>query len=162
MEKITLQPISEQDAAFLNTLMNLPPILEALNEIPTQLRDWQEAIQEWERDPDEEDYLVRIGETPVGWLGVNGLASEDGTAYLKMAAILPEYQGRGIGVQAVREVVEILRRRRVSRVLLYTDQENRKAVACYTKCGFTVRDRLTEEMSNGKLVDRYEMEVTLI
>lgn len=162
MEKIKLQPVREQDAAFLNTLMNLPKILEALNEVPTQLSDWQEAIQEWNRDADEEDYIVRMGETPVGWLGINGLASEDGTPYLKMAAILPEYQGRGIGVRSVQEVLKRLLCRGYARVLLYTDQENRKAVGCYCKCGFAVRDRLREEMSNGKTVDRYEMEVKLL
>lgn len=162
MEHIRLNAVTDWDAVFLNTLMNLPGILEALNEVPTQLSDWQEAIEEWNRDEDEEDYIIFCGEIPVGWVGINGLASEDCTAYLKMAAILPEYQSRGIGVRAVQKVVNMLEQRGYSRVLLYTDEANRKAVACYTKCGFTVRDRLTEEMSNGKLVDRYEMEVKLL
>lgn len=57
--------------------MNDESILKALNEVPTQVEDWTDAIAAWNRDPDEENYIIFEGETPVGWLGINGLLSGD-------------------------------------------------------------------------------------
>ena len=155
------RPVREGDAAFLYRLMNDPAVLEALNEIPTEPQDWAEAIREWLRDEDEEDYSVCDGETPTGWLGVNGLQGEDRIAYLKMAAFLPEYQGRGFGTRSIREVLETLKSRGIEKVILYTDSANAKAQACYAKCGFRTAETLTETMSNGKEVPRLRMETSL-
>ena len=55
------RPVREGDAAFLYRLMNDPAVLEALNEVPTEPQDWTEAICEWLRDEDEEDYIVCDG-----------------------------------------------------------------------------------------------------
>ena len=54
------------------------------DEIPTQLSNWIDAISAWNCDSDEEDYIIFDGETPIGWLGINGLLSEDKIAYIKM------------------------------------------------------------------------------
>ena len=89
MEKeIQIRPVNDSDAEFLYQLMNCPSLLERLNEVPTTRQDWTDAISEWLKDEDEEDYIVLAGDTPMGWLGVNGLRGGNGIAYLKMAAIL--------------------------------------------------------------------------
>ena len=69
--------------------MNCPHLLERLKEVPTTRQDWKDAICEWQKDGDEEDYIVLAGDTPMGWLGINGLLGGDRCAYLKMAAFLP-------------------------------------------------------------------------
>ena len=158
MEKeLQIRPVNESDAEFLYQLMNCPSLLERLNEVPTTRQDWTDAISEWLKDEDEEDYIVLAGDTPMGWLGVNGLRGGDGIAYLKMAAFLPEYQGRGYGTCSIREVLDSLKQRGIEQVFLYTDSDNAPAQACYRKCGFTVAENLTETMSNGKDVDRVKM-----
>ena len=158
MEKeLQIRPVNESDAEFLYQLMNCPSLLERLNEVPTTRQDWTDAISEWLKDEDEEDYIVLAGDTPMGWLGVNGLRGENGIAYLKMAAFLPEYQGRGYGTCSIREVLDSLKQRGIEQVFLYTDSDNAPAQACYRKCGFTVAENLTETMSNGKDVDRVKM-----
>ena len=158
MEKeLQIRPVKESDAEFLYQLMNCPSLLERLNEVPTTRQDWTDAISEWLKDEDEEDYIVLTGDTSMGWLGVNGLRGGDGIAYLKMAAFLPEYQGRGYGTCSIRVVLDNLKRKGIEQVFLYTDSDNAPAQACYRKCGFKVVESLTETLSNGKDVDRVKM-----
>ena len=161
MNNIKLRAVSSADAQFLFSIMNLDAILNALNEVPTQLDDWMGAIKEWSRDDDEEDYIICEGETPIGWLGINGLSSADKVAYLKLAAVLPNYHNKGIGYSAISQVIEMLRQRNYSKIALYTDQDNKKARACYSKCGFEITETVTEEVSNGKIVPRCIMELVL-
>ncbi len=158
MEKeLQIRSVNDSDAEFLYQLMNCPSLLERLNEVPTTRQDWTDAISEWLKDEDEEDYIVLAGDTPMGWLGVNGLRGGDGIAYLKMAAFLPEYQGRGYGTCSIRVVLDNLKRKGIEQVFLYTDSDNAPAQACYRKCGFKVVESLTETLSNGKDVDRVKM-----
>ena len=161
MNDIKLRAVSDADAQFLTFIMNIDAVLNSLNELPTKLEDWTAAIKEWNKDNDEEDYIISDGETPIGWLGINGLESADKAAYLKLAAILPNYHNKGIGYYAISQVAEMLRHRNYSKMALYTDQENYKAIACYRKCGFEVTETFMEEMANGKTVTRCKMELSL-
>lgn len=161
MNDIRLRAVTDDDAPFLTFIMNTDAVLNALNELPTQLEDWVCAIREWKHDEDEEDYIICDGETAVGWLGINNLESIDKKAYLKLAAILPEYHNRGIGFAAINQIIEMLRQRSYQKLALYTDLENHKARACYEKCGFEVVETFTEGMANGKTVARCMMEMVL-
>ena len=161
MNNVNLRIVSGADAQFLTFIMNTDSVLNALNELPTQLEDWVDAIKEWSKDNDEEDFIISDGETPIGWLGINSLESADKVAYLKLAVILPEYHNKGIGHYAINQVIEMLRQRKYLKVALYTDQENYKARACYSKCGFEVTETFMEEMANGKTVARCKMELDL-
>lgn len=150
--------VCKNDAEFLNVLMNCTTVLQILNEVPTELQDWIDAINEWSHDDDEEDYIVFDENTPIGWLGVNGLLDENKKAYLKMAVFLPDYQGQGFGSFAIQEVMCHLRHRGIQQLILYTDKDNYRAQACYKKCGFRIVESLVETMSNGKDVPRVKME----
>lgn len=161
MNDISLRMVSKDDASFLFSIMNMDVILDSLNEIPTQLCDWEDAISAWEQDDDEEDYIICKGETPIGWLGVNGLASADSIAYLKIAALLPGYHNKGIGCCGIAQIIAWLKQRNYAKIALYTDQDNHRAKACYRKCGFEITETFTEEMANGKTVARCKMELVL-
>lgn len=161
MNNIKFRAVSDADVQFLTFIMNTDTVLNALNELPTQLEDWVDAVKEWSKDNDEEDYIISDDETPIGWLGVNSLESADRIAYLKLVAILPDYHNKGIGCYAISWVVEMLRQRNYLKVALYSDQENYKARACYSKCGFEVTESFMEEMANGKTVARCKMELSL-
>lgn len=161
MNNIRLRAVSDADAQFLAFIMNTDSVLNALNELPTQLEDWVDAIKEWSKDSDEEDYIISDDETPIGWLGINSLESADKVAYLKLVAILPHYHNKGIGHHVISQVIEMLRQRNYLKVALYTDQENYKARACYSKCGFEVTETFMEEMANEKTVARCKMELML-
>ncbi len=156
-----IRSICKKDAEFLFILMNCPSVLQRLNEVPTEKQDWIDAINEWTNDDDEEDYIIFNEDTPVGWLGINGLQNDNKTAYLKMAAILPEYQRRGIGTAAIQEILNNLKNRGFKKVILFTDSDNHMAQACYQKCGFHIVESLTDTMSNGKTIQRLRMDTDL-
>ena len=158
---IRMQNVREDDAAFLYRFMNDKNILDALDEIPTQFSDWVDAISGWDHDPDEEDYIIFDENTPVGWLGINGLLSEDKVACIKMIGLFPQYQNKGIGTYALHQASGMLRSRGFTAAALYTNQSNRRAQSCYMKCGFKVTEKFVEKMANGKLAERYKMELTL-
>ncbi len=162
MEKIKLVIANNDHVEFLTALMNDPDILKSLREVPTTAADWAEAIPLWTDDPDEEDYIVCDGDQPIGWLGVNELISEAKAVSLKMAAMLPEYQHKGIGTYAIKQLIENLQSRGFSKMVLYTDQDNFPAQNCYKKCGFSISGELTDTMSNGETVKRYIMELSLV
>ena len=157
-----IRSVCKNDARFLHLLMNCPPVLQRLNEVPTVQQDWKDAIGEWSQDDDEEDYIVLDGSTPIGWLGLNGLLGEDKAAYLKMAVLLPEYQGHGFGYFAICELMCRLKHREFEKIVLYTDSDNYQAQACYQKCGFRIAESLVETMSNGMEVSRLKMEACLL
>ncbi len=155
---IRILNVCEDDAAFLHRIMNDRNILDALDEVPTQLSDWIDAISAWNCDFDEEDYIIFDDETPIGWLGINGLLSEDKIAYVKMIGLLPQYQNKGVGAHVINQFLDILKSRGFAAVALYTNQNNFRAQNCYMKCGFKITEELTEEMANGNLTKRYKME----
>ena len=156
---IRMQNVREDDAEFLYRIMTDKKILDALDEIPTQFNDWVDAISAWNCDPDEEDYIIFDENTPIGWLGINGLLSEDKVAHIKMIGLLPQYQNKGIGTYAVNQLLSMLKSRGFTAVALYTKQSNRRAQNCYMKCGFKITEKLVEKMANGNLVERYKMEL---
>lgn len=153
--------VNEKDAVFLNELMNNEEVMTALNEVHTAAELWVDAIAEWEKDDDEEDYIIFSGAVPVGWLGINGLLSEDKRAYIKMIALLPEYQNCGIGQYVVNQISDDLKRRGYVSVGLYTNQNNIRAQQCYIKCGFKITDETVQKMSDGADVKRFKMERAL-
>jgi len=139
--------------------MNEPSVLTILHECPTPLSLWNEAVCAWEEDPDEEDFIIFFDGSPAGWLGINSLLEK--TAYIKMLVLLPAYRNRGVGTDALRQILQQLKSRGYTAAALYTDESNLPARHCYEKCGFTVVEHLTEEMSNGSIVPRNRMEVVL-
>ena len=156
---IRIQNVCKDDAEFLHRIMNDKSILDALDEVPTQLNDWVDAISAWNCDSDEEDYIILDENIPIGWLGVNGLLSEDKIAYIKMIGLFPQYQNKGIGAYAINQFLGMLKSRGFVAVALYTNQNNYRAQNCYMKCGFKVTEEFTEEMANGNLAKRYKMEM---
>ena len=161
MENISIRQVEAKDAEFLFTLNNDESILESLNEVTTSLDTWESAITEWNNDADEEEYIIFDNNIPVGWLGVNGLTSQDKQAWIKIIAILPDKQGLGIGTYVINQLIKNLKLRGYKTIALYTDRSNVNAQKCYQKCGFVITDTMVRKMSNGKYVERYKMEVGL-
>lgn len=160
-KKIKTVQVNEKDAEFLSKLMNNESVMTALNEVHTTADVWVDAIAEWKQDDDEEDHIIFYGAVPVGWLGINGLLSEDKKAYIKMIALLPEYQNCGIGQYVIDQITDDLKRRGYVSVGLYTNQSNIRAQKCYIKCGFDITAETVQKMSDGTDVRRVKMERSL-
>ena len=160
MNKIQIRPVTPADAPFLTTLMNHPAILRRLHQLPTTQSDWEEAIALWLSDDDEEGFILFDGPRPIGWFAVNNLLSP--IPYLKIAVLLPQYQGQGIGQTALRTLLDQLKARGYPKVRLFTDCDNQIAQACYQKCGFRPLATTQESWPDGTTCQQYEMESHLL
>lgn len=160
-QNIKMEKVTANDAGFLFHLMNDPAILKALNEVPTEKNDWAEAVRAWENDEDEAGYIVFDDAVPIGWFAVNGLLTDGKRAFLKMAVLLPSYQGKHIGRYVLKHILEHMKSKGYESVLLFTNQDNLAAQKCYVNCGFKITDALTEEMSDHTMAARYKMECRL-
>ncbi len=161
MANIVIREVTDKDAGFLFQLMNDPLVIQALNEVPTTQSDWEEAILLWQSDADEEGYIIFEDENPVGWFALNNLMAENNEVFLKMAALLPEYQNKGIGAYVITQLIGKAQEKNAASLSLFTDQDNHRAQQCYIKCGFHVIDSFMDEMSNGKRVHRLKMTLAL-
>lgn len=160
MKTIEIRPVTPADAPFLTSLMNHPILLQRLHQTATSQSDWEEAISLWLSDPDEEGYILWKNSHPIGWFALNGLLSP--TPYLKIAAILPEFQGRGIGQTVLRNLLSQLKARGYTKVRLFTDCDNQIAQACYRKCGFQIIQTAEGSWPDGTINRQYEMETNLL
>lgn len=158
MTDFQLRPIETNDAAFLHILMNHPALMERLHQPPTALADWQEAILLWHSDPDEKGCIVTIADQPIGWFAVNDLLSPRRIPYIKMAALLPEYQNQGIGRRVIDRLCDQLHADGYPAVRLFTDLDNLRAQRCYQRSGFRIIHTLEELWPDGSTLQRCEME----
>lgn len=161
MDIIEIKNVEHSDIVFLFQLMNDTQIRKALNEPPTSQEDWVEAVNCWENDDDELDFIIWDDGKQIGWFAFNGVQSSDKTVYLKMAVILPQYQHKGIGADVLFQLLEVMKRKGFVKVILFTDQENVKAQRCYQKCGFRITEKLTQKMPDNTFAARYKMECSL-
>lgn len=161
MDTIEMKNVECSDAIFLYQLMNDPQIMKALNEPSTSQDDWVEALNCWEEDDDELDFIIWHDGKQIGWFAFNGLQSPNRAVYLKMAVILPRYQDKGIGTYVLFQLLDVIKRKGFVKVMLFTNQENVRAQRCYQKCGFRITDELTQEMSDHTIAARYKMECNL-
>ncbi len=159
---ITLLPaeISAGSAGFICGLMNDEAVMRALNEVPTDIAVWEADIGGGNESGDEASFIICVGGERAGWLCIRDLMSYTQRVYLKMLAILPEFQGRGIGAAAIGIVTERLAREGYLSFDLHTNKDNTAALKCYKKCGFEIIGSVTQKMSDGALVPRYFMRRT--
>lgn len=158
MCSIAIRKVESKDSAFLCALMNHPALMHRLHQTATTNKDWTEAIQLWFQDEDEQDYILCDRDWPIGWFGVNGLQATDKKAYLKIAVLLPEYQGKGIGSSFLSDLLVELKAAGYSAVGLFVDCDNPQAQRCYQKCGFEIVDAQECSWPDGSVIRQYEME----
>lgn len=78
-----------------------------------------------------------------------------------MLALLPNYQGKGVGTTVLSLILDDLKKRGYIKAVLYTNQRNIKAQKCYEKCGFQIAKTFMEKRSNGEYEHRLKMELLL-
>lgn len=162
MKNWTIRAVCPEDADFLTVLMNTPGLMARLHQTSTGKRDWEEAIALWLSDADEEGYIVSSRGQQVGWVAVNGLLSPDRLPYLKIAALLPEFQNLGLGRQVIRQLMAELRKRGYPAIRLFVDQDNHKARKCYESCGFQAVGTVCQQWPDGTVCTQLEMEATTV
>ena len=84
--------------------------------------------------PETRRYLVAQGSD--GIVGYAGLMCIEPIADVQTIAVVPEYEGRGIGTTLLTALIEEARRRRAADVLLEVRADNPRAQQLYVRFGF--------------------------
>lgn len=81
-------------------------------------------------------HVIEHADTPIGAISINH--PKEASAFFFGFVILPEYQGKGYGRQALALSIEIAQARNCTKIELEVACENRGALSLYRSCGFEV------------------------
>lgn len=111
---------------------------------------WKAAREHLRLDPD--SVLVLLdGDKPVGLVDLDPLrASEEGCGWLSLLYLIPEYRGKGYGIQALGRAVVGFRTQGRRALRLLAAEDNAAACAFYRREGFSCVGE--EEGSHGRLL----------
>ena len=111
---------------------------------------WKAAREHLRLDPD--SVLVLLdGDKPVGLVDLDPLrASEEGCGWLSLLYLVPEYRGKGYGIQALGRAVVGFRTQGRRALRLLAAEDNAAACAFYRREGFSCVGE--EEGSHGRLL----------
>jgi len=134
-QSVSTRPAVESDRSFIVEcfLCAMQPSLAA------RRGEWNEREERdrFERSLDlERSTVVQIGDLAVGFVVLIELPH---VLLVHTIAILPEHQGRGIGTEVIRDVVN-LGRQTGRHVVLSVLKVNARAAALYRRLGFEVRE----------------------
>jgi RimJ/RimL family protein N-acetyltransferase len=103
-ETVTLRPVEEQDAEFLQTNINDPEVWRALKRRQPisdhEEREWIQSLG----DEDGANFVVYADDEPVGNIGLHEVNDQWGTAEVGFW-VAPDEQGNGYGREACELVV---------------------------------------------------------
>ena len=129
-ERLALRPLEEAD---------LRPLLDLVND------------SEWwgETDPDDlrndgQAFTIEVEGQIAGWLGFSEENDPDYRYASLDITLAPEYQGRGLGAEALRTVIDWLIARGHHRFTIDPAAHNRRAIRAYEKVGFRPVGRLRQ------------------
>ena len=111
---------------------------------------WKAAREHLRLDPD--SVLVLLdGDKPVGLVDLDPLrASEEGCGWLSLLYLIPEYRGKGYGIQALGRAIVGFRTQGRRALRLLAAEDNAAACAFYRREGFSCVGE--EEGSHGRLL----------
>lgn len=103
-------------------------------ECPAYGRSKEQMIESIEKYP---KLIIYYDDIPIGVISVE--KKENGEYYLGCLCVLPEYQGKGIGANAMKYMLDYYSDWNI--IKLHTPADNERNVAFYTKkCGFKIID----------------------
>jgi ribosomal protein S18 acetylase RimI-like enzyme len=115
-----------------------------LESIGITAESWAESL----RSGREQTWVCLDGEVPVGFCGANA-----GDGEIVVLAVLPEYEGRGIGTRLLDEAVRWLRSRGCRRLWLAANPDSQgRAYGFYRARGWLPTGEMQEETSDEILV----------
>lgn len=94
------------------------------------------VIQRWHTDPDARPYVLHNGALLLGY-GELWVDAEEQEVELARVIVAPAQRGTGLGVALVRQLLAEAGRTAYARTFVRVVPENRVAIACYLRAGFT-------------------------
>jgi ribosomal protein S18 acetylase RimI-like enzyme len=84
-----------------------------------------------------------------------------GVMKLHKLYVLPQFQRRGFGKEALSRIEEQCRKQNCSTAVLAVNKNNRGAIKAYESDGFKIREAVTVDIGGGFVMDDYIMEKRL-
>jgi ribosomal protein S18 acetylase RimI-like enzyme len=135
---LTLQSASEKD---IDTLLELERSVSGPNTYSPTLEkeEWEEELKSGSV------FLIKNGDEIVGNISYENKGPDH--LYISGIAVRPEFQGRGLGTQALKQILD--QHSEVSRIDLVTHPDN-PALKLYESLGFTVESREENYWGEGE------------
>ncbi|OGI95379.1 hypothetical protein A2917_02330 [Candidatus Nomurabacteria bacterium RIFCSPLOWO2_01_FULL_42_17] len=106
---------------------------------------WPETTKEQISGGNKFFYMVKIGDKIVGQIQYE--KQEDNVVYLNVLGIDPDFQGKGLGKEAMKQFLSKVSD--ASKIWLVTHPENKAAVKLYESFGFKITERKENYFGNG-------------
>ncbi|MDM8533763.1 GNAT family N-acetyltransferase [Clostridiaceae bacterium HSG29] len=88
--------------------------------------------------------ILYDGEKPIGIIRVIIEEDETGSySFIAPLAIIPEYQGKGLGKELLKAGIEIGQKNALNNAMLVVNAENEKALSLYTKNGYEILEAVS-------------------
>ncbi len=100
--------------------------------------------------------LIEDGVREVGYCAWQPIEA-DSSAFLHKLYVLREYQGRGVGSQALNWVEKEMRERGLKTLRLRVNRNNHPAIRAYRRSGFDFESEVCSEIGEGFVMDDYVM-----
>lgn len=171
-ERVSLRPLSRNDAPILEKWLNNPFVLEWY-EGRDNPHDQAMVREHFFADEDVTRCIVEYEGEPVGYLQYYpveaeereeyGLSSEESVYGLDQFVGEPALWGSGIGRVFVSLALDIIRELGGGKAVLDPHADNERAIRCYQACGFRkVKLLPCHELHEGVMRDCWLMAVTLL
>ena len=104
--------------------------------------------------------LLLEGQSPIGFASYGGTETS-GECKLHKLYLRPSHHGRGLGSLLLRHVIDAVKGRGFSTLILSVNKHNAAAIAAYRRNGFVTREEVVIDISGGFVMDDYVMALSL-
>ncbi|MDF2958939.1 MAG: acetyltransferase, family [Paenibacillus sp.] len=156
--QVVLRAFETEDIKELHRWFNDPVSIAMVGRIPLT---YEQTVKQVEKKRHNGDLVLAIENEDkelIGWIFLQNIEYEHGRAGIGIL-LSPESRGRGYGLTAMRQMIEIgFNQLRLNKIYLTTRGINEHAVALYTKLGFIIEGQLRKHaFSDGQYYDTYFM-----
>src|SRR5574337_418624 len=103
-------------------------------------------------------FLMRDGREDIGYLAAQPRGDE---LFLSKIYVVSRRRGRGHGRDAIGFVESLARAKRLRKIVLTVNKNNREFIAAYERTGFKRTKELAQDIGSGFVMDDYQMEKTV-
>ncbi len=113
------------------------------------------AIDEAIREKGYEYFLMILGDTPIGYMGV---APDDGALLLSKLYLMKPFRGRGRSNLFFDRAEEVAKEKGFSKVRLFVNRHNYNSIRVYLRKGYRIVDEIKTDIGEGFICDDFLME----